>query len=310
MNTVRTRPHDTDDAEGLRLYLDQVGRESLLTADDEVELARAIEQGREAEETLERSPRIAVKRRAAQQRAVEDGRRARHRFIRANLRLVVSIAKRYQGQGLTLLDLIQEGSIGLIRAVEKFDWRRGFKFSTYATWWIRQAIQRGVADKAHAIRIPVHTAEEVRRIERHLRTLSQSLGRDPTDAEIARAARMSHTKVEELLGWSRMRRLTSLQKPVAEDGENLLLDLIPDPAGEAAFDAIDESLVRSDLGDAMGQNLDEREAIVITLRFGLADGEPRSLQEIGERLQLSRERVRQIERDALAKLREDGRLSA
>jgi RNA polymerase primary sigma factor len=262
--------HATTDA--LQLFLNEIGRYPLLTAKEEVELAKCVERG---------------------------DREAKERMINSNLRLVVSIAKRYQGHGLSLLDLIQEGIIGLIRAVEKFDWRRGYKFSTYATWWIRQAVQRGVANKAREIRIPVHIVEREQKIARAERELTTRLGRAPEDAEIAKAAKLPLRQVREVR--EAARAVTSLDRPVGEEGGASLGELT---AGESAGpeEEVTVSLAEDTLRRAVSE-LPQRERDVLKLRYGLnGDVEPASLEEIGRRLGLTRERVRQIEAAALERL--------
>jgi RNA polymerase primary sigma factor len=301
----------TLDVDALRAYLESVGREALLTADEEVELAMAIERCHEAWSKLEKhGAKISDEERRQLHSAVRRGRRARERFIAANLRLVVSIAKRYQNQGLPLLDLIQEGNIGLMRAVEKFDWRKGFKFSTYATWWVRQAIQRGLGNTARTIRLPVHVEERVRKMRRKQMEFSQSHGRAPTEEELAHLMALP---VEEITLMQRAMRevnTISLHTPVGENGETELQELIEDVSADAPFDEVAETMLRNDLNDAIEQQLDEREGRVLALRFGLRDGTPRSLQQVGDAMSLSRERVRQIERVALQKLRQQATLSA
>jgi RNA polymerase primary sigma factor len=262
--------HSTTDA--LQLFLNEVGRYELLTAEQEVELAKRIERG---------------------------DREAKERMINSNLRLVVSIAKKYQGHGLSLLDLIQEGIIGLIRAVEKFDWRRGFKFSTYATWWIRQAVQRGVANKAREIRIPVHIVDRERKIARAERELVAKLGRAPTEEEVSKASKLPLKQVREVR--EAARAVTSLDRPVGESGEASYGDLF---AGDEAppEELIQVSLEQDVLRRAVA-TLSEREQEVVKLRYGLnGDGSPQSLEEIGRRLGLTRERVRQLEAKALERL--------
>ena len=262
--------HSTTDA--LQLFLNEVGRYELLTADEEVELAKRIERG---------------------------DREAKERMINSNLRLVVSIAKKYQGHGLSLLDLIQEGIIGLIRAVEKFDWRRGFKFSTYATWWIRQAVQRGVANKAREIRIPVHIVDRERKIARAERELVAKLGRAPTEEEVSKASKLPLKQVREVR--EAARAVTSLDRPVGEGGDASYGDLF---AGDEAQpeELIQVSLEQDVLRRAVA-TLSEREQEVVKLRYGLnGDGSPQSLEEIGRRLGLTRERVRQLEAKALERL--------
>jgi len=261
----------TATTDSLQLFLNETGRYPLLTAAEEVELAKRVESGDPA---------------------------AKEKMINSNLRLVVSIAKRYQGHGLSLLDLIQEGVIGLIRAVEKFDWRRGFKFSTYATWWIRQAVQRGVANKSRTIRIPVHIAEREQRIGRAERELTAKLGRAPNDEEIAAAAKLSLKHLKEVR--EAARAVTSLDKPLGDDNDSSIGDLVGSTrAGveEEVQVSLDETMLHRALED-----IPEREREVLRLRYGLSNEEPRSLEEIGRRLGLTRERVRQIESQALKRL--------
>jgi RNA polymerase primary sigma factor len=258
--------------DALQMFLNEIGRHPLLTAQEEVELAKRIERGDKA---------------------------AKEKMINSNLRLVVSIAKKYQGHGLSLLDLIQEGIIGLIRAVEKFDWRRGFKFSTYATWWIRQAVQRGIANKAREIRIPAHIVEREQKIGRAQRDLTTKLGRDPTDEEIAKATKLSLKHVREVKHAARA--VTSLNKPIGDNDEGAYGELFagdePTPEEELTV-----SLVEDTLRQAISE-LPDRERLVVQLRYGLnGDGDPQSLDTIGKRLGLTRERVRQIEAEALERL--------
>ncbi len=261
--------HMTTDS--LQLFLNEAGRYPLLTAAEEVELAKGVERG----DLL-----------------------AKNRMINSNLRLVVSIAKRYQGHGLSLLDLIQEGVIGLIRAVEKFDWRRGYKFSTYATWWIRQAVQRGVANKSRTIRIPVHIAEREQRIGRAERELQTKLGRPPTDEEVAEAAKLSLKHLKEVR--SAARAVTSLDKPLGEDNDASIGDLVATDE-QSVEEEVDVSLTEETLRRALAK-LPEREASVLRHRYGLTGEDPKSLEEIGRLLGLTRERVRQIESVALERL--------
>jgi RNA polymerase primary sigma factor len=258
--------------DSLQLFLNEAGRYPLLTAAEEVELAKKIERGDVA---------------------------AKNRMINSNLRLVVSIAKKYQGHGLSLLDLIQEGVIGLIRAVEKFDWRRGYKFSTYATWWIRQAVQRGVANKSRTIRIPVHIADREQRMNRAERELSVKLGRPPTDEEIAEAARISLKHLREVR--EAARAVTSLDKPLGDDNDASIGDLVGVAEGAPVEEEVEISLTEDTLNRAL-DDLPERERTVLTLRYGLGVEEPTSLEEIGRRLGITRERVRQIEATALERL--------
>ena len=257
--------------DALQLFLNEVGRHKLLTADEEVALAKRIERGDEE---------------------------AKEQMVNANLRLVVSIAKRYQGHGLSLLDLIQEGIIGLIRAVEKFDWRKGFKFSTYATWWIRQAVQRGVANKSRTIRIPVHIVEREQRIARAERELVVKLGRDPTDQEVAKAARLSVKQVREVRAAARA--VTSLDKPVGDDEGTALGELFASES-DLPEEEIDVSLREDALRQAL-DDLPDRARDVLRLRYGLGGRDPQSLESIGRDLGLTRERVRQIEQEALSRL--------
>jgi len=291
-------PTDIDD---LRLYLAAAGAEPLLTKEVEVELAIAIEHGKEAEARLA-SGRIrsdTTKRKLREE--IRKAERARRRFILANLRLVVSIAKKYQGQGLPLLDLIQEGNIGLMRGVELFDWRRGFKFSTYATWWIRQAITRAIADRGRQIRIPVHVHERIRKVRQVRERLAQTTGREPTPEEIAREAGV---RVEDLgaLEVAARREPRSLQEPVGEDTE--LGDLVSLVEDESPVDAVEDALLREEIGEAVETALEPLEREVVVLRYGLGTGHPLSLREVAEMVGVSAETVRKVERIALRKLRE------
>ena len=258
--------------DGLQLFLNEIGRYPLLTAQEEVELAKRIERGDAAAKEL---------------------------MINSNLRLVVSIAKRYQGHGLSLLDLIQEGVLGLIRAVEKFDWRRGFKFSTYATWWIRQAVQRGVQNRSRVIRVPVHVAELERRASRVERELTGKLGREPTVEEVAEAAMIPLDKLRQAR--EAVRTLSSLDRPVGEDGSATMGDLIAAPGGEDPTAELAVSLEDGALGRAL-ESLSPTQQRVLELRFGLSGAEPISLQKVGEELGLTRERAKQLERSALEQL--------
>ncbi|MBA2383286.1 MAG: sigma-70 family RNA polymerase sigma factor [Actinobacteria bacterium] len=262
----------TATTDSLQLFLNEAGRYPLLTAAEEVELAKRIERG---------------------------DREAKNRMINSNLRLVVSIAKRYQGHGLSLLDLIQEGVIGLIRAVEKFDWRRGYKFSTYATWWIRQAVQRGVANKSRTIRIPVHIADREQRMNRAERELAVKLGRPPTDEEIAEGAKISLKHLREVR--EAARAVTSLDRPLGEENDASIGDLVGVAEGAGVEEEVEISLTEDTLKRAL-EELPERERSVLTLRYGLGTKEPKSLEEIGRRLGITRERVRQIEATALERL--------
>jgi RNA polymerase primary sigma factor len=290
-------------ADLVRVYLREIGRVALLTAADEVDLAKRVEAGvfaAERLEALEKTDVIDIELRRDLLAVVGDGQRAKKRLIEANLRLVVSIAKRYAGRGLPFLDLIQEGNLGLIRAVEKFDYTRGFKFSTYASWWIRQAVSRAVADQARTIRIPVHMVETVNRILRAQRTLVQTLGRDPTAAEIAAQVDMPTERVEEI------KRLAmepvSLHSPVGEEDGSELGDLIEDSESVPPAEVVSASMLASHV-EAVLTHLGDRERAVVRMRYGLTDGEPRTLEEVGRAFGVTRERVRQIEAKSLAKLR-------
>ena len=290
-------------ADLVRVYLREIGRVALLTAADEVDLAKRVEAGVFAAERLEQLERVGelgADLRRDLLAVVGDGQRAKQRLIESNLRLVVSIAKRYAGRGLPFLDLIQEGNLGLIRAVEKFDYTRGFKFSTYASWWIRQAVSRAVADQARTIRIPVHMVETVNRILRAQRLLVQSLGRDPTAAEIAVQVDMPAERVEEI------KRLAmepvSLHSPVGEEEGSELGDLIEDSESVPPAELVSAGLLASHV-EAVLTHLGDREREVVRMRYGLTDGEPRTLEEVGRAFGVTRERVRQIEAKSLAKLR-------
>jgi RNA polymerase primary sigma factor len=297
------QPSDVDD---LRLYLEAAGAEPLLTKEEEVELAMAIEHGKEAEQKLA-SGRIRTERtRQRLKDAVRRARAARRRFILANLRLVVSIAKKYQGQGLPLLDLIQEGNIGLMRGVELFDWRRGFKFSTYATWWIRQAITRAIADRGRQIRIPVHVHERIRKIRQTRERLAQRTGREPTPEEVAKATGLDVEQIEQLDAASRQEP-RSLQEPVGDE-DTELGDLISEVEDESPLDAVEEGLLREEIAGIVQAALEPLERDVVALRYGLGNGHPLSLREVAEKVGVSAETVRKVERQALRKLRESDRL--
>jgi RNA polymerase primary sigma factor len=297
------QPSDVDD---LRLYLEAAGAEPLLTKEEEVELAMAIEHGKEAEQKLA-SGRIRTERtRQRLKDAVRRARAARRRFILANLRLVVSIAKKYQGQGLPLLDLIQEGNIGLMRGVELFDWRRGFKFSTYATWWIRQAITRAIADRGRQIRIPVHVHERIRKIRQTRERLAQRIGREPTPEEVAKATGLDVEQIEQLDAASRQEP-RSLQEPVGDE-DTELGDLISEVEDESPLDAVEEGLLREEIAGIVQAALEPLERDVVALRYGLGNGHPLSLREVAEKVGVSAETVRKVERQALRKLRESDRL--
>jgi RNA polymerase sigma factor (sigma-70 family) len=299
---------DADDRGGVsadlvRAYLNGIGRTKLLSAEQEVELARRIEAGLYAEEVL---PTVSDADLATDLRTVvREGRAAKDHLLEANLRLVVSIAKRYTGRGMAFLDLIQEGNLGLIRAVEKFDYTKGYKFSTYATWWIRQAITRAMADQARTIRIPVHMVEQVNRMVRARRDLAVALGREPVVAEIAAALGVEDFQVIELISYDR--EPVSLDQAVGEDGESALGDFVArvDPREEPA-DSVTGGMLREEVEIVLA-TLSQREQAVIRLRFGLDDGRQRTLDEVGREFGLSRERIRQIEKVTLLKLRHPSR---
>jgi len=279
----------------VRMYLREIGRVPLLSAEEEVRLARRMERGRN--EQL----RLAALR---DYRIIEDGEEAQRRLTEANLRLVVSVAKKYIGRGMSLLDLIQEGNIGLIRAVEKFDYTKGYKFSTYATWWIRQAITRAIADQARTIRIPVHMVETINRLIRISRRLLQDLGREPTSEEIAEQMEISPEKVREIIKVSQ--EPVSLETPIGEEDDSHLGDFIEDHTALAPADAASHQLLKEQVEDVL-DSLTERERKVLQLRFGLDDGRSRTLEEVGKEFHVTRERIRQIEAKALRKLRHPSR---
>ena len=287
-------------ADLVRVYLNGIGKRALLSAEQEVDLAKRIEAGVFANHMLDTDPNLTPRQAADLRSLVRDGERARNHLLEANLRLVVSLAKRYTGRGMPLLDLIQEGNLGLIRAVEKFDYAKGFKFSTYATWWIRQAITRGMADQARTIRLPVHLVEQVNKIARVKRDLHQRLGRDATHEEIANESGIAVEKIADLLDHSR--DPVSLDMPVGNEEEAPLGDFIEDAEATDAETTVISHLLHDDLRRVLA-TLDDREQRVIRMRYGLDDGQPRTLDQIGRSFGLSRERVRQIEREVMAKLR-------
>jgi len=289
------------------LYLQTATREPLLTKEEEIMLAKEIEAGEEARARLDSGRLRSPKSIKAAKAAVRSGEAARQRFINANLRLVVSIGRKYQGQGLPILDLVQEGSVGLMRAVELFDWRRGFKFSTYATWWIRQAITRAIADQGRQIRLPVHVHDQVRRLRRSIVDFSQQHGREPTPQELAKVMQVDEEEVLRLLE-ADGREPVSLQTPVGEDTE--LGELLEQVDGQSPLEAVEEGMLREEMGQAVLDVLDPRERTVIALRYGFADGDAMSLREVGRRMGMSGERVRMIEREALRKLRASDSLVA
>jgi RNA polymerase sigma factor (sigma-70 family) len=288
------------DQDLVRLYLDGIGQYPLLSQAEEVELARVVEEGRTAAERLARHAEELSGPEAARLRRVERaGDRAFEKFVNSNLRLVVSIAKRYQGD-LPMLDLVQEGNIGLMHAVEKFDWRRGYKFSTYATWWIRQAIGRGIDNTARTVRLPIHTGDQVRRMLRSRSALEGRLGRPPSTAELAEHAGLREPEVESLL--KLVLEPVSLATPIGSDGDTELADIMADESSPSPFDAVAQGMLGDEVEKLMSR-LGERERRILSLRFGLDRGEPRTLDEVGNEMHLTRERIRQIERVALAKLR-------
>jgi RNA polymerase nonessential primary-like sigma factor len=289
-------------ADLVRVYLNGIGKTALLTAAQEVDLAKRIEAGVFAAHVLDQAAdgELAADYARDLRAVVRDGERARNHLLEANLRLVVSLAKRYTGRGMPLLDLIQEGNLGLIRAVEKFDYAKGFKFSTYATWWIRQAITRGMADQARTIRLPVHLVEQVNKLARIKRDMHQRLGREATHEELAAESGLPEEKIADLLDHAR--DPVSLDMPVGSDEEAPLGDFIEDDNAADAENTVISHLLHDDLRRVLG-TLEEREQLVIRMRYGLDDGQPRTLDQIGRRFGLSRERVRQIEREVMAKLR-------
>jgi RNA polymerase primary sigma factor len=286
--------------DGVQAYLNEIGRVPLLTATEEVELAEQIIRGDAAKTRLTSGEELAPQLRAALHVDVEQGEEARQHLTQANLRLVVSIAKKYVGHGLSLMDLIQEGNLGLMRAVEKFDVTRGNRFSTYATWWIRQAVSRALAEQSRTIRLPVHMSEAVGQVKRAADKLSQSLGRQPNAEELATALGQPVEKIEGI--FKAMRQPISLETPVGEEGDSTLGALIEDRGQRAPAEVAAETLMRQDLRDAL-MELTERERKILTLRYGLADGQHRTLEEIGKTIGMTRERARQIEAEALRKLR-------
>lgn len=287
-------------ADLVRVYLNGIGRTALLSADEEVALAKRIEVGVFAQHLLDTSTQLHEQRRTDLATLVRDGRNAKNHLLQANLRLVVSLAKRYTGRGMPLLDLIQEGNLGLIRAVEKFDYAKGFKFSTYATWWIRQAITRGMADQGRTIRLPVHLVEQVNKITRIKRNLHQNLGREATDEEVATEAGITEEKLLQLLDHAR--DPVSLDMPVGSEEDAPLGDFIEDAETIDAENVVVTGMLQDDLRRVLA-TLNDREQQVIRLRYGLDNGQPRTLDQIGRHFGLSRERVRQVEREVMAKLR-------
>jgi RNA polymerase primary sigma factor len=290
--------------DSVHTYLKSIGRRQLLTAEEEVDLAKRIEAGLFAEHKLETEKRLSKQYRADLEAVAEDGRLAKAHMLEANLRLVVSVAKKYSDRGLSLLDVVQEGNLGLIRAVEKFDYTKGYKFSTYAMWWIRQAIQRGFADSARTIRLPVHVLEMLSKLSRVERDMHQRLGREPTPEELAVELDRTPDQIEELLRTSR--QPISLDSTIGEDGETSIGDLIEDVDAPEASELVDRQLMAEQLRSALDA-LTPREATIMAMRFGLYDGNPHTLDEIGRALGLTRERIRQLEKQSLSKLRHPSR---
>ena len=296
----------TDDP--VRMYLKEIGKVSLLSADEEISLATAMSAGVEAQQKLDEAEKngteLSAEELKALKTAVKKGERSKQRLAEANLRLVVSIAKRYVGRGMLFLDLIQEGNLGLIKAVEKFDYRKGYKFSTYATWWIRQAITRAIADQARTIRIPVHMVETINKLIRVNRQLVQEYGRDPRPDEIAKEMGISEEKVREIIKIAQ--EPVSLETPIGEEDDSHLGDFIPDDDAPAPAEAVAVTLLKEQLMDVLN-SLTPREAKVLRLRYGLDDGKARTLEEVGKEFNVTRERIRQIEAKALRKLRHPSR---
>jgi RNA polymerase primary sigma factor len=291
---------DADDTVGL--YLKEVGRVPLLNAEEEVKLAKRIERGRFAREELARS-RVSDKRKYELRLAIEDGWAAREHLITANSRLVISVAKKYMGRGVPFLDLIQEGNIGLIRAAKKFDYRRGHKFSTYATWWIRQAVTRAIADQGRTIRVPVHMGDQINKLLRVSHQLTQKLGRDPTTEEMAASLGVTPKKVENMIQVAR--RPLSLETPTDEEEDSVLADFIQDEDSPAPVEAVTQNLLQEHLKEVLN-SLPPREVRILQLRYGLLDGQSYTLEEVGRKMGVTRERVRQIEAQALSRLRHPG----
>lgn len=308
--------NDEDDAPAIRVvtpgatadpvkdYLKQIGKVALLNAEQEVDLAMRIEAGLYAEHKLKENPDMDPQLKKELRWVIHDGRRAKNHLLEANLRLVVSLAKRYTGRGMLFLDLIQEGNLGLIRAVEKFDYSKGFKFSTYATWWIRQAITRAMADQARTIRIPVHMVEVINKLARVQRQMLQDLGREPSPEELATELDMTPEKVIEVQKYGR--EPISLHTPLGEDGDSEFGDLIEDSEAVVPADAVSFTLLQEQLHSVL-DTLSEREAGVVAMRFGMTDGQPKTLDEIGKVYGVTRERIRQIESKTMSKLRHPSR---
>jgi RNA polymerase primary sigma factor len=301
----------TTSVDSVRAYLKEIGKVALLNAEQEVELAKRIEAGLYAAERLRRAEdstgKLSPQLRSDLRWIVRDGQRAKNHLLEANLRLVVSMAKRYTGRGMPFLDLIQEGNLGLIRAVEKFDYAKGYKFSTYATWWIRQAISRAMADQARTIRVPVHMGEVLTKLGRIQRQLLGELGRDPTPEELAKELDITPDKVLEIQQY--IREPISLDQTIGDEGNSQLGDFIEDSQAVVAIDAVAFTLLQDHLQSVLA-TLSEREASIVQLRFGLTDGPPRTLEEIGQLHGVTRERIRQIETKTMTKLRHPSRCQA
>jgi len=302
MAEMAHRAHESDAsiADAVGMYLEEVAAHDLLTAEDEVYLSRAIETARRAQLRLDTEPHLTAAERVALYGQIAAGDDARTEFIRSNLRLVISIAKRYAGRGLDLLDLIQEGNLGLIRAVEKFDWRKGFKFSTYATWWIRQSITRGLGNQGRTIRLPVHMVDVVRTVQETELSLQEQYRRAPTVAEISLVSGLDEEKI--VIALKAPSETVSLDRPVGDDGDAELGDFVKDEAAVDPFLRVAEVARREELDKALSM-LDDRERTVVGLRYGLDGSPPRTLSDVGNSLGITRERVRQIETRALSKLR-------
>ena len=285
---------ERDEEDLVRLYLTDIGQYPLLTKDDEVRLAQQIENGNAAREQLATAKGLTAAKKRELRRGARGGEDAQRTFVQSNLRLVVSIAKKYQASGLPLLDLIQEGNLGLMHAVEKFDWRKGFKFSTYATWWIRQAITRGIANTGRTIRLPVHAGDTLARLQKARSRLELKLGRPATLVELAAEVEMPEDKVTEALRFA--------AEPLREDGDAELGDIVEDRSAESPFEVAATALLPAEIEKLLAP-LDERERQILALRFGLDRGEARTLEEVGEYFNLTRERIRQIEARAMSKLR-------
>ena len=291
---------ERDEEDLVRLYLTDIGQYPLLTKEDEVRLAQQIENGVEARGKLETEEKLTAAEKRDLKRLDRNGARAEKKFVQSNLRLVVSIAKKYQASGLPLLDLIQEGNLGLMHAVEKFDWRKGFKFSTYATWWIRQAITRGIANTGRTIRLPVHAGDTLARLQKARTRLELKYGRPATLTEVAADVEMPEDKITEALRFAN--EPLSLSEPLREDGDAELGDVVEDRGAASPFEVAATSLLPDEIARLLAP-LDEREREILKLRFGLDRGEPRTLEEVGEHFNLTRERIRQIEARAMSKLR-------